>query len=92
MILSNAYLSRIERLKSSRGGAVMTQNGSGTVYVISSAFVNNFSSTFGAAIYIRSNAVFVKDSEFIENNSNEWVSFGSQASRMYFPELTMPIP
>ena len=53
----------------------MTQNDSGTVYVLSSTFTNNFSSTFGAAIYIRSNAVIVKDSEFIENNSNEWVSF-----------------
>lgn len=51
----------------------MTQSDSGKVYVISSSFVNNFSSTRGGAIYVRSKEMVITDTNFIENSATEWV-------------------
>lgn len=58
------------RSEESRGGALMLQKSSGTVNVVESFFQDNFSSTFGAAIYSRANQLNIILSFFIANRSN----------------------
>jgi len=57
------------RSEDSRGGALMLEKSSGTVNVVESFFQDNFSSTFGAAIYSRANQLNVILSFFIKNRS-----------------------
>ena len=58
------------RSEESRGGALMLQKSSGTVNVVESFFQDNFSNTFGAAIYSRANQLNIILSFFIANRSN----------------------
>ena len=57
------------RSETSRGGALMLEKSSGTVNVVESLFRDNFSSTFGAAIYSRANQLNVILSFFVKNKS-----------------------
>ncbi len=58
------------RSEESRGGALMLQKSSGTVNVVENFFQENFSTTFGAAIYSRANQLNVILSFFVSNRSN----------------------
>ena len=58
------------RNKESRGGALMAEESSGTVNVVQCLFQENFSMTFGSAIYSRTNQLNVINSIFVKNRSN----------------------
>ncbi|KAL3910456.1 MAG: hypothetical protein SGILL_007680 [Bacillariaceae sp.] len=58
------------RNKESRGGALMAEPSSGTVNVVQCLFRENFSMTYGSAIYSRTDQLNVIDSIFVKNRSN----------------------
>jgi hypothetical protein len=57
----------------SRGGAFKTERDAGTVNIVKSFFENNFSQTYGAAIYSRTNQLNVIDTRFVDNIATGWV-------------------
>lgn len=57
------------RTKETRGGAFMLEKSSGTINVVESFFQENFSSTFGAAIYSRASQLNILESVFVKNRS-----------------------
>jgi hypothetical protein len=65
--------SGINRAIASRGGAFMTQENAGVVNLYYCKFLENYSSTRGAAVYTRTNQMNVVGSQFIDNTSVEWV-------------------
>ena len=58
------------RTKDTRGGALMLGRSAGTVNIVESFFKENFSSTFGAAIYSRASQLNIIYSLFQKNKSN----------------------
>ncbi|KAG7347134.1 POMP domain polymorphic outer membrane protein [Nitzschia inconspicua] len=58
------------RFQDTRGGAFMAEPSSGTVNIVQCLFSENFSSTFGAAIYSRTNQLNVINSIFVRNRAN----------------------
>jgi predicted outer membrane repeat protein len=57
------------RTKDTRGGALMAEPSSGTINVVQSLFSENFSVTYGAAIYSRTNQLNVINSIFVKNKA-----------------------
>mmetsp|Transcript_18055 Transcript_18055/g.50178 ORF Transcript_18055/g.50178 Transcript_18055/m.50178 type:complete len:722 (+) Transcript_18055:3-2168(+) len=62
------------RTKDSRGGALMLARSAGTVNVVESFFFENFSKTYGAAIYSRAQQLNIIYSLFVNNKSNGYGS------------------
>lgn len=58
-----------ERYETDRGGIFMAEANGGTINVIESTFRDNYSTTYGAAIYSRTNQLNVIDSRFIDNRA-----------------------
>jgi len=58
------------RTKDTRGGALMLGRSAGTVNIVESFFEENFSSTYGAAIYSRTSQLNIIYSLFQKNKSN----------------------
>jgi hypothetical protein len=67
-----------ERLLNSRGGAFKTERAAGTVNIVKSSFENNFSQTYGAAIYSRTNQLNVIESRFLDNMATGWVRYPNE--------------
>jgi len=57
------------RVKDSRGGALMLEKSAGTVNIFECFFQENFSKTFGAAIYSRTTQLNIFYSLFVKNRS-----------------------
>lgn len=64
----SSFLENI-RFKETRGGALMIESNVGTVNVVESLFSENFSQTYGAAIYARGKQLNVIKSVFVRNES-----------------------
>ena len=58
-----------ERYETDRGGIFMAEANAGTINVVKSTFQENYSTTYGAAIYSRTNQMNVIESRFIENQA-----------------------
>ncbi|KAL3925728.1 MAG: hypothetical protein SGILL_000207 [Bacillariaceae sp.] len=58
------------RNKETRGGAFMADPASGTVNIVQCLFQENFSMTYGAGIYSRTNQLNVINSIFVKNRAN----------------------
>jgi predicted outer membrane repeat protein len=58
------------RLQDTRGGAFMAEPSSGTVNIVQCLFSENFSATYGAGIYSRTNQLNVINSIFVKNKAN----------------------
>jgi predicted outer membrane repeat protein len=58
------------RYGETRGGALMAESDGGTINVVQSFFSDNFSQTYGAAIYSRAKQLNVIDSIFLRNKAN----------------------
>jgi hypothetical protein len=66
--------SGINRNQTTRGGAFIAQESAGVVKLLSCVFLDNFSSTRGAAVYTRTSQMNIVGCQFIDNESIEWVS------------------
>ena len=66
--------SGINRNQTTRGGAFIAQEDAGVVNLLSCIFLENFSSTRGAAVYTRTSQMNIVGCQFIDNASIEWVS------------------
>jgi len=58
------------RTEDTRGGALMLEKSAGTVNVVECFFQENFSKTFGAAIYSRAGQLNILYSMFVKNKAN----------------------
>jgi predicted outer membrane repeat protein len=58
------------RAKDTRGGALMLEKSAGTINVVECFFQENFSKTFGAAIYSRAGQLNILYSMFVKNKAN----------------------
>ena len=58
-----------KRVDDVRGGAFKTEESTGTVNIVSCTFRENFSASYGAAIYTRSNFTNIVGSIFIDNKA-----------------------
>lgn len=59
-----------ERAKDTRGGAFMAEPSSGTINFVQCLFAENFSGTYGAGIYSRTDQLNIINSVFVRNKSN----------------------
>ena len=65
---------RNQRQEATRGGALIAERNSGTVNIIDSIFQDNYSITYGAAIYSRTNLLNVDKSFVIGHIAAGYVS------------------
>jgi hypothetical protein len=78
--------SGINRAIESRGGAFMAQENAGIVNLFNCIFLENFTTTRGAAIYTRTNEMNIVGCQFTDNVSVEWVGKGQPRNQvdLYF--------
>jgi predicted outer membrane repeat protein len=57
------------RTKDTRGGTFMAEPSSGTVNIVQCLFLENFSATYGAGIYSRTNQLNIINSVFLKNKA-----------------------
>jgi predicted outer membrane repeat protein len=58
------------RTKDTRGGAFMAESSSGTINIVQCLFSENFSMTYGAAVYSRTDQLNIINSIFVKNKAS----------------------